>query len=178
MPRLHIAQFGNPVLRAVATHLSPEDIVSPRVRLLIADMQIMLESRRYGIGLAAPQVGHSVAISVIAIKPTPSRPNHQVEELIVINPEIVKAYGRRTQQWEGCISFGTGNFPYAKVPRYKKIRLRYYDEQAVIHERDFDGLLAHVLQHEVDHLNGVLFVDRVRDTTSYMTIQEYKKRYL
>jgi peptide deformylase len=74
--------------------------------------------------------------------------------------------------WEGCISFGD---PFAKAERYKKVKIKWQDEKAKIHEKYFEGILAHVLQHEIDHLNGVLFVDRVKDTTSYVTESEYKK---
>jgi len=63
---------------------------------------------------------------------------------------------------------------FAKVPRYKKVELEYYDELGIKHTRLFKGLPAHVTQHEVDHLNGVLFVDRVKDTKTYMKFNEYK----
>lgn len=74
--------------------------------------------------------------------------------------------------WEGCIS---GLELYAQVPRYKKLRLKWMDEQAKTHEQDFEGFIAHVIQHEVDHLKGVLYVDRIKDTKSIITIREYKK---
>jgi peptide deformylase len=94
------------------------------------------------------------------------------QKLTIINPEIVQRYGHKVEQWEGCIS---GSELYAKVPRYLKVRLRWYDEAAQVHEEDFDGFMAQVIQHEVDHLHGILFVDKVRDTKSYMTFGEYKK---
>lgn len=141
-------------------------------------MRYTLEKKAYGVGLAAPQVGQGVAISVVGIKPTPTRPNNPVISMTIINPKIVRMYGRREPMWEGCVSFGDArNFPYAQVPRYKKLRLKYMDEKGDAQERDFEGLLAHVLQHEVDHLQGILFVDRVEDTSSYMTTAEYKKRF-
>lgn len=135
-------------------------------------MYYTLENKRYGVGIAATQVGKDVAISVIDTKPTPTRPDLVRQKLTIINPEIVTGYGRRIGQWEGCIS---GPDLYAQVPRYPRIRLKWMDETAEEHEQDFDGFLAHVIQHEVDHLNGVLFVDRVKDTKSYMTFREYKK---
>ncbi|MDB5185757.1 MAG: Peptide deformylase [Candidatus Saccharibacteria bacterium] len=131
-----------------------------------------LEQKSAGIGLAATQVGESVAVAVIGIKPTPSRPNLKRQELIMINPVVIKTYGHRTGMWEACIS---GTDLYAMALRYKKVRLRYQDEDAKEHERDFEGLMAHVIQHEVDHLNGILFVDRVKDTSTYMTGHEYRK---
>lgn len=179
MKTLRRTQFGNPILRQTAKRLTDEDILSDDVQQLIATMRHTLQTKRYGVGLAAPQVGKSIALTLIGIKSTPSRPNHPKLDLVVINPEIIKTYGDKEPMWEGCLSFGTTqNFPYAQVPRYPKIRMRWQDEHAKQHEQDFSGIAAHVLQHEIDHLNGVLFVDRVEDTTSYMTIVEYKKRYL
>jgi peptide deformylase len=179
MKILQRRQFGNSVLRQVTHQLEPEEILSATIQDLIADMLYTLGHRKYGIGLAAPQVGRSIALSIVSIKPTPSRPNNPIRQFIVINPEIIKTYGAKTPMWEGCISFGgTKDFPYAQVPRYKKIRLRWYDEAAKLHEQDFEGITAHVLQHEVDHLQGILFVDRVEDTKSYMTVAEYRRRYV
>jgi peptide deformylase len=168
--------FGNPILRQPARHLSAQEILSSEIQTLIADMRYTVEAKKYGVGLAAPQVGHAIALSIIGIKPTPSRPHAKAIELAIINPEIIKTYGRRRQFWEGCISFGgAANFPYAKALRYAKVRVRYLDEYAKVHERDFDGLLAHVLQHEIDHLNGVLFVERVKDPRTFLMVSEYKK---
>lgn len=169
--------FGNPLLREKAKRLGKSDIVSEDIQQLIADMKHTLEKKKYGVGLAAPQVGQGVALSVIGIKATPSRPDAEPFSTVIINPEVVETFGKRTGMWEGCISCGTGNSTlYGKVPRYRKVRLKWFDEAARQHERTFEGLAAHVIQHEVDHLNGVLFVDRVRDTKTYMMAGEYRKR--
>lgn len=179
MKILEPTQFGNPVLRTKARRLTHDEILSDDIQALIGDIQHTLDKKQYGVGMAAPQVGESIALTIIGIKPTPSRPAHPHVDMVVINPEIIKTYGEKEPKWEGCLSFGGAtNFPYALVPRYSKIRLRWLDETAKLHERDFEGIAAHVLQHETDHLNGILFVDRVEDTTSYMTIEEYKKRFV
>jgi peptide deformylase len=172
--------FGDPVLSAPARRLSESDINSPEIQTLIEDLRHTLQVKKYGVGLAAPQVGQGVALSVVGIKPTPSRPDAQSEDMVIINPEIVKTYGARAQMWEGCISFGTSSrdFPYAKALRWRKIRVRYLDEHGKQHEKDFDGLLAHVLQHEIDHLNGVLFTERIKDPKTLMMMSEYKKHIL
>ncbi len=171
-------QFGNPILRQVTQKLSAAEIASEKIQRLIADMRYTLENRKYGVGLAAPQVGYAIALSVIGIKPTPSRPDSPRVDMIVINPEIVRFYGQKAGLWEGCISFGVGaNAPYAQALRNRKVRVRYVDEHGQKHEKDFEGILAHVLQHEIDHLNGILFVDRVVDSKTYMTISEYEKRH-
>lgn len=169
--------FGNPVLREVCKKLSKTEILSPKIQNLIRDMSHTLEQKQYGVGLAAPQVGQAIALSVIGIKATPTRPEASNEDMVIINPEIAECFGRKQQMWEGCISFGgTKDFPYAKVPRYKKIKVRFLDQDAQEHEVIAEGLLAHVLQHEIDHLYGILFVDRVTDTKSYCMISEYKKQ--
>jgi peptide deformylase len=168
--------FGNPILRQKCAKLSKDQILSKDIQQLISDMRNTLELKQYGVGLAAPQVGRAVSISVIGIKPTPTRPNITTENLVIINPEVVEYYGQKEQMWEGCISFGgVKDFPYAKVPRHKKVKVKYFDERAVSHTIIAENLLAHVLQHEIDHLNGILFVDRVTDTKSYCMISEYKK---
>ena len=170
--------FGNPILRQTARQLAPQDIKSEEVQSLIADMRYTLERRQYGVGLAAPQVGKSLALSVISIRPTPNRPELEPVSLVIINPRIVQTYGRRSGLWEGCMSFGNGlHLPYAQALRYSRIRVSYMDENAKHHEKDFDGILGHVIQHEIDHLNGVLFVDHVKDTTTYTTIGEFRKRH-
>lgn len=170
--QLRKTEFGNPMLRATARMLTKSEILGVEIKRLLVDMYEALDRRKYGVGLAAPQVGHGVAISIIDTKPTPTRPDISRQKLTIINPVIIKTYGRRKPLWEGCIS---GPDLYAQVPRYKKVRLRWHDEQAVEHEEDFDGFIAHVIQHEVDHLNGILYVDRVKDTKTYMTTKEYKR---
>ena len=169
---LRRTQFGNPILRQKTRRLSREEILSNEIQDLIKNMKYALEKRKFGIGLAAPQVGKSVAISFIGIKPTPARPNLKRQDMVIINPKIIKTYGDKEDMWEGCISFGD---PFAKAERYKKVRVRWQDEKAATREKDFDGILAHVLQHEVDHLNGILFVDRVKDSKTYVTESEYLK---
>ena len=169
--------FGDPILRENARRLSKAEIASSTIQTLIADMFYTVRLKKTGVGLAAPQVGESVALSVIAIKATPNRPSLTPFETVIINPEIVETFGRRQQMWEGCISCGEGRHTlYAKVPRYKKVKLRWLDDRAVEHEEILEGMQAHVAQHEVDHLDGILFVDRVRDTSTFMMQSEFRKR--
>ncbi len=173
---LSITQFGNPILRKTATKLAGKDIKSSKANRLISDIRHTLKNKKLGVGLAAPQIGQSIALAVVQIRPTPHRPKVKNFDAILINPEITQTFGRRTQLWEGCISSGVGTSGlFARVPRYKKVKVRFMDEKGKLHHKIFEGLPAHVMQHEVDHLNGILFVDRVKDTGTYMTFQEYKK---
>lgn len=177
MNKLKITRLGNPLLRETARRLGADEIVGPAIQALIADMKLTVASKRYGVGLAAPQIGRNLAISVIAIKPTPNRPDLDTYEAVIINPEITKTFGYRRQVWEGCISCGSGKDTlFAKVPRYKSVKLRWLDENADKHEEVLTGFPAHVAQHETDHLNGTLFVDKVKDTSTYMMQDEYLKR--
>lgn len=169
-------EFGNPVLRQQARVLSVAEITAEAVQDLIQNMRFTLTSLKLGVGLAAPQVGEGIALSVIAIRPTPHRPGVKEFDLVIINPEITETFGRKSQMWEACVSGGAGKAAlFAKVPRYKKIKLTYVDEYGLSHHDVFEGLPAHVVQHEVDHLNGILFVDKVKDTKTYMTYGEYIK---
>lgn len=176
MTTLRLRRFGDPVLRQVARRLTVEEIRSDAVQELIQDIRETNVAKRYGVGLAAPQVGASVALSVIGIKPTPTRPELQPFDAVIINPAY-EGIGRRTGMWEGCQSCGRGsNTLYGKALRFRRIFASWYDENAVKHQEKLDGFIAHVFQHETDHLNGVLFVDRVKDTTSYMMADEFRRR--
>ncbi len=175
---LRLMRFGDPILRRIAPHLTIDDIRSEDIQELIANIRQTNKEKQYGVGLAAPQVGISVALSVIGIKPTPTRPENTPFEAVIINPEYT-GLGRRTGMWEGCQSCGRGNETlYAKALRFRKIRAEWLDEQAHKHEQVLEGFPAHVFQHETDHLNGILFVDRVRDTKTYMMADEFRKRMI
>lgn len=173
---LKLVRFGNSILRKKARKLSSDEIKSNKIQQLVADIRHTNQEKEYGVGLAAPQVGESIALSVIGIKPTPTRPNLEKFDQVIINPTY-EGIGRRTGMWEGCMSCGSGkDVLYGKALRYKRIRATWYNENAEHHDKELDGFVAHVFQHETDHLNGILFVDRVRDTKAYMMADEYRKR--
>jgi len=171
-------QFGDPILRKRAKRLMLKDIQSPTIQQLIQNMRHSLVTEELGVALAAPQVGESLALTVIAIRPSLHRPDVQEFDLVLINPDIVEYVGEKTLLWEGCISGGSHGKAdlFAKVPRYKRVRVKFYDEHGTMHEETFEGLKAQIVQHETDHLNGMLFVDRVEDTKTFMTHHEYMTR--
>jgi peptide deformylase len=174
---LSTTRFGNPILRENARRLNSAEILSDEIQTLIKNMDYTLRVKQYGVGLAAPQVGANIALSVVGIKPTPTRPNLEVFNTVLINPVVLETFGHRKQMWEGCVSSGEDeNTLYAKVPRFKSIRLKWLDEKAIEHDEVLTGFVAHVAQHETDHLNGMLFVDRVKDPKTYMLGDEYRKR--
>lgn len=178
MPRiLKPTYFGNPILRKKARRLTRKEILSDDIQDLIKNMFHTLRKKEYGVGIAAPQLGRPLAISAIGIKPTPTRPELELFDSVIINPVVVETFGEPEQMWEGCLSAGEGEDTLcAKVPRYKKIRLQWRDDKAQKHDEVLEGFVAHVAQHETDHLNGILFVDKVEDTKSYMLASEYRKR--
>lgn len=173
---LTITEFGNPLLREIAKKVPVKDIGSTKIQTLISDMKNVAKGGTHGVGLAAPQVGVGLALSVITIRPTPSHPGREVFESVIINPEIIEYIDEPVSKWEGCMSFGSNIDPvFAQVPRHETIKVTYYDETTQFYERTLTGFLAHVFQHETDHLNGILFVDRVEDSKSWMNASEYKK---
>ena len=174
---LPITRLGDPILRKKGRLLAVNEITSSKIQQLIANMRYTVEKKGYGVGLAAPQVGESLALSLIAIKPTPTRPNLERFESVLINPQVTKTFGKPKDMWEGCISCGNDQDTlYARVSRYKKIELTWIDETGKDHREILTDFIAHVAQHETDHTNGIVFVDRVKDTSSYMMADEYRKR--
>lgn len=173
---LSLARAGNPILREVMPQLTPETIASDEVQSLIANIRYTNQEKQYGVGLAAPQVGARYALSVIGIKPTPNRPKLEPFEQVIINPAY-EGHGRRVGMWEGCQSIGSGDDTlFAKALRYKEIDAEWLDEYGERHKKILGGFVAHVFQHEADHLNGTLFVDRVSDRKTFMMADEYRKR--
>ncbi len=175
MKIMHITEFGNSVLRETAKKVTSEEIKSQKIQQLIKNIRHTLTEQKLGVGLVAPQVGENLAISVIAILPTRHRPDVEPFELVIVNPKITKTFGNRKQIWEGCISAGKSGL-FAKTPRYLKVEAEFLDENGEKHKKIFEGLQAQVVQHEIDHLNGILFMDHVKDTSTYMTMKEYKKQ--
>ena len=135
--RLSIKEFGNPILRSGSQKISISDIRTTHIQTLIADMRQTLIEKDLGIGLAAPQIGHATSLAIIAIRPNKRRPKAEPFDLVIINPKITNTYGNRVQQYEGCISGGSGGAGlFAKVPRYKKLKLSYYDENGKTPKRN------------------------------------------
>jgi len=168
-----IVRMGNPVLRQVARELSPQEISSSETALLIADMTDTL--RDYGgIGLAAPQVGVAVRLAIIEIEGGPTRYG-ELEAMpltVFINPEIEVLDSGVAAYWEGCLSVpGLRGL----VERPQHVRIRYTTVEGKPAEFELHGFTATVFQHEFDHLNGKLFVDRMTDMSSLSFEREYER---
>jgi peptide deformylase len=172
---LKVARMGHPVLRQVAEPVPPDQITSPQVQQLIDDMiETMYDYD--GAGLAAPQVHVSKQIVVLEVSHNRRYPHAPAIPLTVyINPEITPLTEEMDEDWEGCLSVPGLR---GRVPRYIKIRLRAYDRHGNRIDLVAEGFHARVIQHECDHLWGKLYIDRVRDTTSLMFMEEYIKYHL
>jgi peptide deformylase len=145
-----ILQLPDPVLRKVS---SPVEKIDGEIKKLIEDMfETMYDAP--GVGLAAIQIG--VAKRVVTIDAT--RGEEDKKPMVFINPEIVSASEEKDSKEEGCLSITEF---YEEVERPSEVKVRYMDEKGKTHEIEADGLLARALQHEIDHLNGVLFIDHL-----------------
>ena len=143
MALLDIRVLGDPILRQTTT---PVAEVTDDLRRLAQDMLETMYVAR-GIGLAAPQVGRTERLAVVDVEDEP---------LVMFNPEIVRTEGPAEKVEEGCLSIPE---VYGDVERPTRITVRYLDGDGATIERDADGLLARCIQHEVDHLDGKLFID-------------------
>lgn len=156
-----IVQSDAPVLRAISKPVSIQDISSRRVKMLIAKMKKALKTEKHGVAIAAPQVGESVQIFVVAGKvfqrDSASKDAPTLPDKIFINPEIIRASRKKQEMSEGCLSV---RGVYGSVPRHEKVTLKAIDELGRPLTYHASGLLAHIFQHEVDHLHGILFTDK------------------
>ena len=179
MSILKIARMGHPVLRAKARALHPSEIRTPKIQQLIDDMFETMKEYQ-GVGLAAPQVHESLRIFVGGFPPVVddgSDPDREADEddedvplMAVINPEIEVVTREVVEDWEGCLSIPDIR---GRVPRARQISVRAYDRQGKRMEIQAAGFTARVIQHETDHLDGVLFFDRMKNLQSLSFLDEY-----
>jgi peptide deformylase len=169
---LKVARLGHPVLRKIAEPVPLEQITTPAVQQFIDDLiETMYEYD--GAGLAAPQVHVSQQIVVMEVSRNPRYPQAPAIPLTVyVNPEITPLTEMMDEDWEGCLSVPGLR---GRVPRYTKIRLRAYNRQGKRVDFVAEGFHARVIQHECDHLQGKVYLDRMRDTSSLMFIEEFMK---
>ncbi len=169
MAILRILETPDPVLRQIST---PVETVDDELRALIADMfETMYDAP--GIGLAAVQVGVPKRVLVMDLHEPAEEGGEVVKEpLVFINPEILSESDEEVPYTEGCLSVPD---QYAEVMRPDRVRARWLDEQGATHEENLDGLLAVCLQHEMDHLEGVLFIDHLSRLKREMVLKKLAK---
>ncbi len=182
---LKLAQAGNPVLRQAARALSRNEILSEPVQLLIESMKETMHDAP-GVGLAAPQVGQSLQIAVIEDGPL-TLGSYSPEQLaergrapvpfhVIINPVILDCdppASSPVEFFEGCLSLAG---LVAIVPRARNVRVECLDEHGETRLIEAAGWYARILQHEIDHLRGTLYVDRMH-TRSLMSIEEFNRHW-
>jgi peptide deformylase len=171
-----IVQYGNPILetstKKIQFPLSHEDEIL--IDALIRNLNKKLQS---GAGLAAPQLGISKRICVVRrfdLEETRSKNNRVIYE-VLINPEIIYASKELSYEWEGCLSVNHGEL-WAYISRPKHIKVKYYDRsgsEKIVEARDYQ---SHIFQHEIDHLDGILFLKYVSDPSELYTTEELMKK--
>jgi peptide deformylase len=166
MAVLKIAKLGDPVLRQVAQRIDPDHIGKRSFQQLVDDMLETMVAAD-GIGLAAPQVSHSDQLVVMELQG-----EHGFPRTILINPEILGYSPVTAEGWEGCLSVDNLR---GKVRRPVGVRVKFLDRDGKPQEVDASGLYAVCIQHEMDHLNGKVFLDRMTDFSTLTQLDEFDK---
>lgn len=167
---LQIALLGHPILRQKAEQVV--NIKDSRIQSLIDDLlETVMDVN--GVGIAAPQVYESLRIIIVASHPNPRYPN--APEMIptpMINPKILSHSKVKKKDWEGCLSIpGIRGL----IPRFTSITIEYVDRKGKKLRGQFTDFIARIIQHEIDHLDGIVFLDRVENNREIITDKEYFK---
>ncbi len=175
MAILKIATIGHPVLREVARPLSKEELASPEIQRFIDDLvETMVDAN--GAGIAANQVVRPIRVAAIWVKDNPRYPYKPNWPLtILVNPEVTKTTDETFMNYEGCLSVPNLR---GEVPRFAGVRVRGLDREGKPLDFEVKGLTAGTFQHELDHLDGKLFVDRVVDTRTLATWADFERYQL
>lgn len=169
MSILKVARMGHPVLRTKARAIERSAIKTPIVQKLIDDMiETMVEY--HGVGLAAPQVHEDVRVFVAALDAGDR--NDEAAPVALVNPEITALTSETMEDWEGCLSIPDIR---GRVPRWREIKVRAFDRHGERIELKASNFSARVIQHETDHLDGILFFDRMKSFDSLTFLDEYSR---
>ena len=169
-----VSQMGHPVLRQRAADIPPDQMQSPQMQCLIDDMiETMIDYE--GIGLAAPQVFEPLRLIVLGNPDADPEDEAAIPLTVLFNPQFTSLSPEHLDAWEGCLSI-----PQLRgvVPRSAAVEVRGYDRQGRAVELEAEGIFARVLQHEIDHLDGVLFLDRMDDLQTLTFAEEYQRYWL
>lgn len=164
---IEILDRDNPVLRKTAKEVPPDEILSPKIQKIIENMKVALKSQDDGVAIAAPQIGESLRIFVISGRTIKLAKKNEIEEseitekdLVFINPQILRLSKKKKKMEEGCLSV---RWLYGQVERSEKVQIKARNEKGELFERGSSGLMAQIFQHEVDHLDGILFIDKAEN---------------
>ncbi|MGK7933595.1 MAG: peptide deformylase [Microcystaceae cyanobacterium] len=168
---LTIAQLGEPILRDVAKSI--DNIQEDELQTLI-DHLLLTCHQSEGVGIAAPQVSHSLRLFIIASRPNSRYPNAPLmSPTAMINPKIIAHNQEKVKGWEGCLSVPNQR---GLVPRYTEITVEYCDRYGQPQQQILTDFVARIFQHELDHLNGLVFLDRLESEDDLYTEAEYQKQ--
>lgn len=158
-----ILQIGHPTLRRIAKKVKLTDINTHVIQNIIGTL-ITTAKKSNGVGIAAPQIGYSLQIVIIASYPNVRYPDAPLmEPVAMINPQIISHSEAMVLGIEGCLSVKEKR---GNVNRYQQVEVEYCDRHGQYHRQIYHGFVARIIQHEIDHLNGILFVDRLEDELS------------
>ncbi len=155
------------VLRAVARAVDPKEIGSKKIRAVLSKMKKALHAEDDGVAIAAPQVGEGLRIFVVsgraldmARRSEDAKAPENSADLVFINPEIIKVSQKKKKMEEGCLSL---RYLYGQVSRHEKVTITALDEEGEMGTYDASGLVSQIFQHEIDHLDGILFIDKAEN---------------
>lgn len=177
MPKDPVVQAGDPVLRQKAGALSKKDITSRKVQVLLKRMSAVLKKEGFGVAIAAPQIGVPLQIFVVAGKvfDTSEGRTEALPDKVFINPELTKVSKAKSEMTEGCLSVRNR---YGAVLRHEKASVKALNERGEAFVYHGSGLVGQIFQHEVDHLNGILYVDKaieVVDDADWKKLRESRR---
>ena len=168
-----IIQLGHPTLRKIAEPVT--HILSNETQQLIKNMLTTVEEAG-GVGIAAPQINSSQRIFIMCSKPNTRYPDAPLmAPTAIINPKILSKSNETEKDWEGCLSVPSIR---GLVPRYKSITVEYSNAKGEHHTETFTHFVARIFQHELDHLDGLTFVDRVESTQDLFSEEEWRKQFI
>lgn len=175
MAILKVARLGHPILRTVAEPVSPEAIEAPEIQRLIDDMLETMDEYD-GAGLAAPQVHVSRRIVIYGVRQNPRYPDAEdVPLTVLVNPKITPATTETVEDWEGCLSLPDLR---GQVPRFTRVDVEAYGRDGRRLRFSAEGFHARVVQHECDHLDGTVYVDRMRSMATLTFLPEFHRYWL
>jgi len=157
-----VLRMGDPLLLRVSSPIT--DFADPALKSLLADMRDTM-AHLNGAGLAAPQIGVLLRVVIFGVQSNPRYPDaEEVPDTVLINPVLEPLGDEMEEGWEGCLSVPGMR---GLVPRFRKLKYSGKDEDGKSFERTVEGFHARVVQHEVDHLDGILYPRRIRDLTRF-----------
>lgn len=155
---IEIKQIGSHILRQIAQPIL--NINSNKTQILI-DTLIDTATKANGVGIAAPQIGESSRLFIVASRPNPRYPDAPLmSPTAMINPRIIAHSDKKIAGMEGCLSVEGKR---GEVLRYREILVEYYNREGELIQQEYHNFIARIIQHELDHLNGILFVDHVQN---------------